>query len=261
MTLVRAVLVKSIRNAAAHTKRQIRINMGFGTLLGGYFLLLNFTYNYFTDIFAALLMLHALYKLSGINPMFKFASFAAAFFALLGFAEVIIGILEMMSVLTLSPFAVSLIGMAQDFIVGILTVLMLLGMRDVADEVGLKDLKIKCNYLSYVSLSVYVVSISLQAIGLTSLITAEILRFLYVLIIVATFALIIVNLTAIFSCYQKICMPSENRGAGYKEKPSRFGFVNKFRAHEEQKQKEYAEYKLDQMKKRAEISKQNGKKK
>ena len=78
--------------------------------------------------------------------------------------------------------------------------------------------------------------------------------------IIATLALIGVNLSVVFSAYYRICMP-EDQGVEFKEKKSKFGFVNAFRAHEEEKQREYAEYKLDKMKKQAEKLKQKANKK
>ena len=44
-----------------------------------------------------------------------------------------------------------------------------------------------------------------------------------------------------------ICMPSDNIDTG--EKPSRFGFVNKYREHRAEKDAEYAKYRLEKMKK------------
>lgn len=235
--------------------------MGFGTLLGGYFLLLNFTYYRFTDVIAALLMLYALYKLSGINQMFKLSAIGSAVFSAFGLAELVLGFLEIFSIIELSPIAISLIAMLRNFAVGLITVLMLIGIRDVAAEVGLPRLQIKANYLSYVTMVVYVGNIFLQTAELSSWIPVTVLVPASIIFIIATMALICVNLSAIFTCYQKICMPSEKKETAYKEKKSRFGFVNRFRAHEEQRQREYAEYKLDKMKKKSEKRKSGGKKK
>ena len=55
-------------------------------------------------------------------------------------------------------------------------------------------------------------------------------------------------------------MPADNKPK--EEKKSRFGFVNAFREHEEQKKREYFEYKLEKAKMKAEKKKanQNGRK-
>ena len=47
----------------------------------------------------------------------------------------------------------------------------------------------------------------------------------------------------------KICMP-EDVDNDVPDKPSRFEFVNKHREHTLQKQREYAEYKLEKFKKK-----------
>jgi hypothetical protein len=46
----------------------------------------------------------------------------------------------------------------------------------------------------------------------------------------------------------KICMPDELTEK--EDKKSRLGFVNKFKEHEEEKRREYAEYKLEQLRKK-----------
>ena len=233
--------------------------MGFGTLLGGYFLLLNFTVYYrFTDVLAALMMLYALYKLSGINQMFKSATGVAAIFSLFGFGELVIAMLDLFEMLTITESLTSVLAMVRCLIVGVLTVLMLLGMKSVSDEVGLKALTIKCNYLSYVTVIVYSFYIFLETASLSAIFSAQALTYIGTSCIIATLALIIMNLTAIFGCYSKICMPEDNKLSDYKEKKSRFGFVNRFRAHEEERRREYAEYKMEKYKNKA--KKNNGKK-
>ena len=58
------------------------------------------------------------------------------------------------------------------------------------------------------------------------------------------------NLVAVYSAYMHICMPEDVTNDS-REKPSRLGFVNKFREHEAERSREYAEYKLDKMKRRS----------
>ena len=64
------------------------------------------------------------------------------------------------------------------------------------------------------------------------------------------FALTLYSLTVIYSAYKWICMP-EDVDNDVKEKPSRFGIIESFRARQEQKNREYAEYKLNKMKENA----------
>ena len=232
--------------------------MGFGVLFCGYFLLLNFINYAFTDVVAAIIMLYGLYKLSRVNKMFKYAAVGCAAFSLLGAVELFVALFEMLAILKLDGLVLWTLAIARHFTVASTTTLMLLGMRDVAAEVDIPSLKIKCNYLSYVTLAVYSVNILLEASELASFIDGQLLVTLYVISIVATLALIITNLTAIFGCYYRICMPEDNT-VEFTEKKSKLGFVNAFRAHEEKKRQEYADYKLDKFKKSVEKSKSKSK--
>ena len=204
-------------------------------------------------------MLYALYKLSSVNQMFKSAAGVSAIFSVFGFFELILAMLDLFDIVPMTDYMTSIMGMSRCLIIGTLTYLMLLGMKNVAHEVDLKALKIKCNYLSYVTVAVYSLYIFLETDSIAAFLPNSVLLFLAPTCIIAAMALIIMNLTAIFSCYQKICMPEDNN-ADYAEKKSRFGFVNKFRAHEDDRRREYAEYKLDKLKKKANKHK-NGKKK
>ena len=57
-----------------------------------------------------------------------------------------------------------------------------------------------------------------------------------------------------------ICMPGEENKE-YVEKPSKFEFINRFRKRQEEKNREYAEYRLGQMKKRVDRYKEKKNKK
>jgi len=232
--------------------------MGFGVLFCGYFLLLNFINYAFTDVVAALVMLYALYKLSRINQGFRLAAVSSAIFSGFGLLELCFALLEVLSIFKLAGTAAWVLAIARHFIVAATTALMLMGMRDVAREVDITSLAAKCNYLSYVTVAVYSVNILLEASELASFLDGQLLVTLYVISIVATLALVITNLTSIFSCYYKICMPEDNTPE-FTEKKSRLEFVNKFRAHEDEKQREYADYKLEKFKKRVEKSKAKNK--
>lgn len=233
--------------------------MGFGTLLGGYFLLLNFSSYYrYTDVIAALIMLYALYKLSGVNQMFKSASGAAALFSLFGFGELVLEMMDLFQMFTITETLTSVLAMIRCLLIGTLTVFMLLGIKSVSNEVGLKVLEVKSNYLSYVTVFIYPLNILSQTAELAQFLSEKALAYISVAILIATLALIIMNLTVIFSCYQKICMPEDNK-ADFTEKKSRFGFVNKFKAHEDARRREYAEYKMEKYKKKAN-NRKNGKK-
>ena len=75
--------------------------------------------------------------------------------------------------------------------------------------------------------------------------------------ILATIALIIVNLSVIYTAYMRICMPGDENID--KDKPSKFAFVNEYRARKAERERETAEKRAKLMKERAE--KKKGKKK
>ena len=71
----------------------------------------------------------------------------------------------------------------------------------------------------------------------------RILVTLSVAAILATLVVTALVLIEIYRCYMRICMPGQDE----RETKSRFEFVNKFRAHEEARAKEYADYKREKL--------------
>ena len=232
---------------------QTETNMGFGILFIGYFLIFNFPYCEFTDALAAALMMYALYKLSRINEGFRLAFLASVGFTALGAAELIIALFDSLSPIAQSSPLLFVPALLRHLVIGLLTFLMLGGMSDVADEVGLRPLSKKCKIYSFVTIGMYSINILLESALLASVIDGRILAVAYVSAIMLTLGVIIMNLGAIYSCYMRICMPEDK---DMSERESRFAFVNAFRRHEEEKQKEYQEYRLEKLK-----QKQNKRKK
>ena len=154
---------------------------------------------------------------------------------------------------------ISVFAIVKCILAGALTLLSLWGMRDVSCEVGLSELSEKCMRTGVLALPVYVLNLTLEVLGLFSLEKFSALVVISVISIVLTLTLEVIVLLRIYSCYMRICMPEE-KDADMEEKPSRFGFVNAFRRHEDEKRKEYAEYKLEKMKKAVEKRKNNGNK-
>ncbi len=225
--------------------------MGFGTLFFGYCLLLVLPLQEITNLAAAATMLFALYKLAYLNPPFKRAYYACLAFGSFALADATLYILDtfFISLPELPALSVALY-LLRNFLIGTLSVLMLIGMRDVASEVGLKRLSAKCGIYSKISLVIYVFNLLLSP-ELAALATGWFFYAVYVMYVLSTIAtlfVIVMNLTCIHSCYARICMPEELEEAAYTPKKSRFGFVNKFRDHEARKRQEYAEYKLEKRK-------------
>ena len=215
--------------------------MGFGILFVGYFLLLNFAYSYFTDAIAAAVMLYASYKLAYLNDGFRNAVWAALGFLLFGLAELTLSVLETIGIdisvmLAMRPVLRHLIIFALSFFI-------LDGVKKVAREVDLPYLAKRCVRNVWLTLVACMFSVILEATSLANVVDARVLVGLYLISIAFTLAIIGLNLAQIYSAHMRIYLP-ENEV----EKESRFGFVNAFRKHEEERSREYAEYKLEKAK-------------
>ncbi len=221
--------------------------MGFGTLFIGYVLTLAVAYYSYTDAICGIVVLMGLNKLSGVGRGFRYGMIAAGVFTLLGVLELGIGVWDMFGTPPGGDTLYSVIATARYVILSVLGVFILTGMKDVAAEVGLKELSWRCDKLRYAVIFVYLMSIFLEASALGSFIDTRVLVTLSVTVIIATLIVNIAVLIQIYRCYMKICMPSERDMA---EKKSKIGFVEKFRRHEEEKQREYAEYRLEKLKKK-----------
>ena len=222
--------------------------MGFGILFIGYFLLLNLTYYGFTDVIAAAVMLLGLYKLSPVNKYFKAAAICSGIFLAFSLGELGIATYEMFFRQLNSPLLVSLMSIARCLAIGALTVMMLKGIESVAREVEVENLPSKASRLAIATVIIYALWIVLEA-PLSS-INDYVLAVLSLLTILATIALLIMNLTVIYSCYMKICMPGDEEIT--KDKPSRFAFVNEYRRRKAERDAELAKERSDRMKKRLE---------
>ena len=229
--------------------------MGFGTLFIGYFLLLNLTYYGFTDVIAASVMLLGLYKLSGVNKYFKAAAISSGALLVFSLGELGVAVYEMFIGAINSPALVSVMCIVRCLIIGALTVLMLKGIEDVSREVDIENLPAKASRLTVATVVTYALWIILEAP--LSFIDDYVLAVLSLVTILATLALIIINLTLIYTCYMKICMPGDEDIT--RDKPSRFAFVNEYRAKKAEREEELARERAERMKKRLDGKK--GKKK
>ena len=214
--------------------------MGFGTLFIGYFLLLNLTYYSVTDVIAAAVMLLGLYKLSGVNAYFRYASIATGVFLAFSLGELGIFTYEMFLRPINSPLFISCVSMMRALIIGSLTVIMLRGIQEVSGEVSLSGVPERAKRLSIISSVTYLLWIVLELP--ISFINDYVLAVASLITLLLTMALIIANLTVIYTCYMKICMPGDEDVM--KDKPSRFAFVNEYRAKKEERAKAEAEERL-----------------
>ena len=217
--------------------------MGFGTLFVGYFLLLNVGYTYYTDALAAAIMLYAFYRLSSINKPFRRAAFAAGAFLVFGLSELILSLISSLGIFSVANLLFTIFAMLRHLIIFAITALMLSGIKEVALEVDLPYLAKRCVRNVYLALPIYTLCLILEADELASFIAPEILITMYFISLILVITITTMNLVQIYSAHMRIYIPDEEK----EEKQSRFEFVNKFRRHEEEKSKEYAEYKLNKI--------------
>ncbi len=217
--------------------------MGLGILFVGYFLLLNFAYSYFTDAIAGAVMLYALYKLSKINDSFKRSIYPTALFLLLGIGELILSIVT--TILPTGDFTLiyTVTAIIRHAVIFLLTMLILLGIKELALEVDIPELAKRCVRNVYFSMIAYALNIILEAGELADFIAPKILVTLYLVSIILTMAIIALNLTAIYGAHMRIYIPEDNKNSGSKSK-----LLSAFEAHEEEKSREYAEYRLEKLK-------------
>jgi hypothetical protein len=132
---------------------------------------------------------------------------------------------------------------------------MLKGIEAVAREVDIDHLPEKAHKFTIVTIVTYALWIILEAP--LSFIDNYVLAILSLITILGTLGLIIINLSVIYTCYMKICMPGDE---GVKEdKPSRFAFVNEYRARKAERDEELARERTERMKKS--LDQKKGKKK
>ena len=224
--------------------------MGFGTLFFGYFLLLNITYYTFTDLLAALVAAIGLQKLSSVNRSFKNAFSASIIFAIIGLVELILGIFTMFSPDSSALDLLSYVAAPRYFSIAVFTLFIFKGIEDVSIEVGLSELAKKARISMPITLFVYTASAALEVPFWETSIPVKFFAIASVIILLATLSIVSANLVIIYNAYMKICMP-EDKDNDYTDTPSKFEFVNIFREHTKQRQREYAEYKLEKIKNKA----------
>ena len=219
--------------------------MGFGILFTGYFLLLNVTLFSVTDLISALVMALGLYKLSSVNKNFGRALLFSYVFAAVGAVELCGELVRMFDPGVNVELFITLTSIVRYILVAMLTFYILLGIIDLANEVDLPVLKKRGKILIPITFTVYPALAILSVPDVFG--NMKVLQIISFSALLLLFVAVIMTLVTIYSAYMHICMPSDNVDTD--EKPSRFGFVNKYREHRAEKDAEYARYKLEKMKK------------
>ena len=220
--------------------------MGFGTLFIGYFLLLNVTYYTFTDVIAALVMALGLFKLGAVNRQFKGAFYSSIAMAILGFIELVFQVYTMF-IPNKDSLLLSYTDIPRYLIIAMLTLFILMGIENVADEVGLFELARRARLSMPFSFGAFAILSILSIHALEVIIDLKVLSILSVIMLISAFIIIIINLITVYSAYMRICMP-EDKDNDISDSVSKFEFVNKYREHTAEKQREYVEYKLSKLK-------------
>ena len=216
--------------------------MGFGLLLMGYFLGMVMSLNIFGAFFRLAgfaLAAYAARKLSDYHKGFSFLTLAS----MLSVGVSVLGAISSLSAFLYDNMIIAekLIGDGLATAFGyarygaelIFTVALCVAISLIAKETGEQKLR----YVAIRNLALYCVYFVLQIIcwlpheyvGTLLQITA-----LPAVAQLAGFALILLNLLMIFSCYRRICDESD---VDMPQKPSRFEFVNQMRAEREEKEK------------------------
>lgn len=227
--------------------------MGFGTLFIGYFFLINISYYEYTDIIAAMVMLMGLYKLSEFNRGFKTAFALSGVFALFSLAQITLTALEIFIERSAITSALAYMNVPRCVLLLGLTYAILLGISDVATEVEANELASRAK--RSLPFSFLYAIIAVAELPVLSDLLGKSVAYIYFTLLVAEVIFIAINLVTVYRAYMQICMP-EDLEVGVKK--SRFDFVNRYRAYEEKKSGEYAEYKLERERKK--LSAKNKKK-
>lgn len=215
--------------------------MGFGSLFIGYFFLLNLSYYNYTDLLAAAIMAIGLYRLGGVNRPFKLAFFADLLFFLVGAGELVSSAVTLFSPsIDLTAFTVPL-GVIRYLTLALFHLLLLLGIRAVAEEVGLQKLSTRALCFSVLPPLIYIASAVLNIPGLFSSVAVRDTAMIAFALLLAGLLVNLILLVMIYRCYAGICMPED---ADMPMRPSRFAFINRYREKREEEERARAEERL-----------------
>lgn len=183
--------------------------MGFGLLLIGYFLMLNIPYHNLTDIFSALIMMLALYRLAPINKGFRYAYFLLFPITVVSAVGFFAELFRFVGLWTdKAGYIIKIIAVPQYLLFYAFTILMLSGIRDVSEETGLRKYvasAIKCMIYS----SLFYIPWTILTAGLLDHFSQVTLTAMFVMIIgyISDFCILFL----LHGCYRKICMPDDDR--------------------------------------------------
>ena len=183
--------------------------MGFGTLFVGYFLLFNIPYFGMTDIIASTVMMLGLSKLQSVNKYFRLAYTISMVFAVYSLPELVFFALDLFKIYSPDGLTAYL-RIGQCIISAVLTFFILRGIYSVSSEVGLEKVPGRAKFMSYFSIFTYALWI-ISSIPKMAELLGSAVAIIYLSAIVALFLAVALNLTLIYSCHMRICMPDEGK--------------------------------------------------
>ena len=214
--------------------------MGFGTLFIGYFFLINVTpYYAYTDIIAASVMLLGLYKLSSVNKSFFGGMVSTVIFTIMSLLELVMVLLGTFISINQPVITEYVLVALRYIVIFVLTVFILRGIYEVAYEVDARALALR----SKASLPFAVILLLDAAFEMPFMadLIGNFVLYIYFALFICLIVYIANTLILIYRAYMQICMPEDLEP---KEKKSKFGFMDKYWEHIEEKSKKYAEYKM-----------------
>ena len=220
--------------------------MGFGILFIGYIFLLNLSFFGYTDLLAGVLILYALEKLRRWNKGFRYAFFSTIPFAAIGLLEFILKISasffpSLPPALTVTAEALRMAALCP------MHVCLLLGLKEITAEVGLKKMESRAMMLMPLSPLIHLLQALLGIDPLFSSVDPGTLLSVRFVLLIGALIYTLGMAIFIYKCYARICLPSD---ADMKARPSRFRFINDYRARKEEKQKAEIEARIEEMRKK-----------
>ena len=231
--------------------------MGFGTLFIGCFLLINISFYDFTDLVAALLMLVALSNLSRYNRPMKAAMLAAALFAVYALPAFLCAVLELFPPAPSGLISVmSALLPLRYLLIGAVSVTVLLGIRSLADEVGLEKLKTRVDCILVLPIFASVLSALMSVEPLVSAIGQGAGAFTLIALLLSLISTVLL-ISTVYAAYARICLPED---ADMPERPSRFAFINRYRERKAERAAEEAKIRAELLRSKRENQKRKKKK-
>ncbi len=216
--------------------------MGFGVLFLGYSIASIFSmlgsYAFIGMLIGYFIMFCALGELRKYAPTFLYAIISCILMILCSFFETFVGIDSLLGLQILhGADTVKWIFEIAEFVIGMaFNFALLYGIADLARRVEFDDIRTKA-YRNMFFVGIY------AAFQLFLFLPIGIVQddkaFLYTLLLLLMIIYTVVNLALIFKCYAFICPQGDE---DMPRKPSRFEFVNKWRAKNDAKEQETIDY-------------------